>query len=106
MPVTIDLPSLLLCITAPQHEHQMLTLAVENIDDPRGKGLPTPIGMRPCLPLGHGQHRVEQQYALISPALKISVSRNWMPQIALDLLVDILQRRRRTHPGLYGETQT
>ena len=66
----VDLLAFLLCITAPQHEHQMFTLLIEQFDDTRGESLPSAIGVRSSLRLGNREHRIEQQHPLISPTLQ------------------------------------
>ena len=61
--------------------------------------------MGASLALGHRQHRVEQQYALICPALQRAMGRYRLAQIALDFLEDILQRGGRPHTRRHRETQ-
>ena len=51
------------------------------------------------------QRGIQQQYALLGPARQIARRWNGGPQIALNLLEDILQRRGKRHAVLHRETQ-
>ncbi len=53
----------------------------------------------------HGEHGVEQEYALGSPAAQVAVVGYGQAQVGLQLLVNVDQRRRHPHPLGHGEAQ-
>jgi uracil-DNA glycosylase len=52
-----------------------------------------------------GQRIVEQQHALPRPVLEVAVHAPRHPEVALELLVDVDQRRRHLHPVGHREAQ-
>ncbi|MNM61961.1 hypothetical protein D3C81_732740 [compost metagenome] len=57
------------------------------------------------LALLDGQRGVEQQHALLGPVLQAAVVGRVDVQVALELLEDVLQRRRHRHARLHREAQ-
>ncbi|MNM73795.1 hypothetical protein D3C81_855360 [compost metagenome] len=53
----------------------------------------------------HGHGRVQQQHALLGPTLQVAVVGNRDVQVALQLFVDVDQRRRRGDARLYRKAQ-
>src|SRR5690606_3601083 len=92
VPARIDDPALLLRIAAPQQEYQPFALTVEHFDDVVGESFPALALMRPGTPLLNGQYRIEQQHAPTRPRHQIAMVRWRDAQVALDFLVDVLQR--------------
>ena len=64
VPPAIDGRTLLDGVTAPQHEHDAITLVVKQLHDPVGKALPAFTLVRTRLPALHRQHRIQQQHTL------------------------------------------
>ena len=97
---------LLLRIGSPKDEDDGVFLIVDRADDGIGKFLPAFALMggrhRPL----HRQHAVEQQYALPRPTFQKAVTGRRDAEITKQFLVDIHQRRRRTHAWLDAERQT
>ena len=61
--------------------------------------------MRIRLMLANGQHRVEQQHALIRPGLEAAVVRHLAAEVCLQFLEDVEQGWRRLHAGQHGERE-
>ena len=61
--------------------------------------------MRIRLMLADGQHRVEQQHALIRPRLEAAVVRHLAAEVRFQFLEDVEQGWRRLHAGQYGERE-
>ncbi|MNM89882.1 hypothetical protein D3C81_1021240 [compost metagenome] len=70
-----------------------------------GEAFPAPALMRAGLALFHGQHRVEQQHALLRPGNQIPVVRTRNAQVGFDLFIDVEQRWRHRHARRHRETQ-
>src|SRR5690554_7455916 len=94
----IDMRSLLLRITAPQHEHQVLALPIEDLDDARGEAFPAAIGVGAGLALGHREHRIEQQHALLGPALDRKSTRLNSSHVRISYAVFCLKKKTTTPP--------
>ncbi|MNV18488.1 hypothetical protein D3C71_1093140 [compost metagenome] len=101
----IDQLLLALRMGAPQHEHQMWLLLADHFNDPVSEKLPTLVLVRigVCALDGHGG--VEHQHALFGPALQVTVAGDVDVQVALQLFVDVHQRRRRRYARLHREAQ-
>jgi len=76
-----------------------------HLDDSIGEALPASACMRAGIALLHRQRGIEHQHALIRPMLQIAVTRRIDVQIALELLENVLQRRRWRNARLHGEAQ-
>ena len=90
---------------SPQHKHQALPFAVEDLDDPIGQPLPAPISVTIRLVCSDGEHRIEQQNPLFCPRRELAMLRNGKAKGRVQLLENILERRRHSHPLLNRETQ-
>ena len=102
----VDQLLLALGMGAPQHEHQMRLMLADHFDDPIGEKLPAlaRVGIGVGALDGHGG--VEHQHALVGPALQVAVVGDVDVQVALELFIDVHQRRRRRHARLHREAQT
>ena len=54
----------------------------------------------------HGEGGVEQKHTLTCPMLEIAVHREGTPEVVVQLLVHVAQRRRYGDTTTHGETQT
>ena len=105
MPAGVDHLALGLRVAAPEQEHQTFLFAIQHIDDVIGETFPALALMRAGAAVFHGQHRVEQQHAALGPGREIAMVGAGDAEIALDLLEDVIQRRRYRHAGTHRETQ-
>ena len=83
----------------------MLALCGECLDGGIRKLLPAQRRVTVCLMRPHRQRGIQQQHPLFCPARQIACSRDGCAEVCLNLLEDVLQRRRKHHPVLYGKTQ-
>lgn len=76
---------------SPEHENQVLPALGELVDDRIGEILPADflVGLR--FIAFHGEHGVEQEYALFGPAGKVAMAGDGDAGIVAQLFVDILQ---------------
>ena len=96
---------LALGIGPPQQEHDRLVLLRHHPHDRIGEELPALALMR-CRPAHlDRQHAVEQQHPLPRPMFQKAVPGPRNAQVALHLLIDVDQRRRRPHAGLHRKAQ-
>ena len=91
---------------APQDEHDPLGLGAHRADHLVGERLPPLALVRGGLAAAHGQGRVEEQHALRRPGFEAPVVGRIDPEVGVELLQDVLQRRRRRHPGPHREAET
>lgn len=103
--LVVDDETLALGIAAPEHKHQMLALAVEAADDGVGKRFPPAALMRTGTVGLHRQGGVEQQHALLGPAAQTAALGSGPPEVVLDFLENILQRRGLRHAVGHRETE-
>src|SRR5207342_1617059 len=101
----VDHLALRLRVAAPQQEHQVLALAIEHFDDVVGETFPTLALVRARAAFLDRQHRVEQQHTLFGPMRQAPMRGARDPEIAMQFLEDVLQRRRHRGAVLHGETQ-
>ncbi|MNV09210.1 hypothetical protein D3C71_996990 [compost metagenome] len=102
----IDQLLLALGMGAPQHEHQVRLLLADHFNDPIGEKLPALVLVRIGIGALDGHGGVEHQHALIGPALQVTMVGDVDVQVALELFIDVHQRRWRRHAGLHREAQT
>ena len=102
----VDYLAFLLCIAAPEYEHEVLALGRELAYDGIGKCLPAMAGMRGGLVLAHSEGGVEQQHALLSPAAQTACGGHGTAGVGLNLLEYVDQRRGHAHTVFDRETQT
>ena len=80
----------------------MLAVFGQLADDLVGKHFPAQRGVRMRLMRAHGEHGVEQQYALLRPMLQIAVRRNLKAaDVVGQLFVNVLQRGRNLDIGAH-----
>ena len=106
VPRLVDELRLLLRVAAPQHEHDRLFLGIHLADDPVGEALPPALAVRRGLAHFDRQHAVEQEHALLRPMFEKAVALRPDAEVALQLLVDVDEARRRADPRLDREAQT
>ena len=70
-----------------------------------GKLLPAASGMRGGFVCAHRKHGVQQQHALLGPAVEVAALRHGHPRIVVHLLEDVLQRRRERHSVAHREAE-
>ena len=95
----------LLGVTAPEHVDDALPAHGDGADDGVGEGLPALSGVRGRFVGPHGEHRVEQQYALLGPAVEVARERHGYARVVGDLLENVLERRRKGYAVGHGETE-
>ena len=105
MPLTVDETAFFLSIATPEDEHHVLLFGGYVLDDGVGKLFPSPSLMAPCLMRAHGEGAVEQQHALLCPAPQAAALRYGTPQVAVDFLEDVLERRGKRHTVCHGEAE-
>ena len=76
-------------VRAPKQEHDGLVLAVKLLYHAVGENFPAHAPMAVRLVLADGQHRVQQQHALLRPMRQAAVRGRDEADIALQLLIDI-----------------
>ena len=101
----IDDPALGLCVSAPEHEYQTVTVFNQNTDCRIREFLPAPALMRTGPGLLDRQYRIEQQHALIGPCRQIAGSRSWQAEVCRQFLKNVLQGRRWRNAGGNRKTQ-
>ena len=97
---------LFLRLRAPEHKADRLRKLRDGGDDGVGEALPAevPVAVGPA---GlNGQDGVEQENALPRPRRQTAAGKRRQTEVGLQLLADILQRRRQLHPLLHREGQT
>ena len=97
----------LLCpgISAPEYEYHRIFPIIEQPDNPVGEDFPAlaPVGIG--LAPSYRKHRIEQQNPVVCPAFQAAVGRRVDPQIILQLLKNIDQRRRCLYSFLHRKTK-
>ncbi len=91
----VDEFALPLRIFPPEEEHDPRAAIGDLADDAVCELLPALVSMRSGLAGGDGQHRVQEQHALLGPAGEIAAHRRCQPKVGLKLTEDVLKRRRR-----------
>ena len=90
---------------APEDEDDALLLVVDRAQHLVGEDLPALALVRRRPGLADRQRRVEQQHTLARPVVEASVAGRRDAQVGLELLEDVLQRRRRWYPPAHREAQ-
>ncbi|MNF58401.1 hypothetical protein D3C84_399530 [compost metagenome] len=90
---------------APQQKHQMRLMLAGQFDDPVGEMLPALARMGVGSGALHSHGGIEHQHPLVGPALQATVAWNVDVQVALELFIDIQQRRRCRDARLHREAQ-
>ncbi|CAH0321498.1 hypothetical protein SRABI112_05338 [Pseudomonas mediterranea] len=83
----------------------MRLMGADHFDHPVGKMLPALARMGVGIGALHGHGGIEQQHALVGPALQVAVVGDVDVQVALQFLEDIHQRRRRGYARLHRKAQ-
>jgi len=89
--------ALALRLTAPEHEYDRPLPVVDNFDDPIRESLPALPLVRARPTAFHREHGVEQQHSVVGPRLKAPMARNDEPQVVVQFLEDVDQRRRNAN---------
>ncbi len=105
MPLPIDHGCFPTGCTSPQHEDQTASPGIQHFDDPIGELLPPLLPMAVGLMSPHREHGIQQQDALIRPMGEVAMLRNRHTERRVQLLVDVLQRRRNPDPTTDGKAQ-
>ena len=105
MTVAVDESTFLLRVGAPEDEHQVFTLFGQGADGCIGKFFPALALVRTRLVGSHCQGGVQQQYSLFGPAGQVACGGDGQPQVALNLLEDVLQRRREGDAVVHREAE-
>ena len=95
-----------LCVRAPEHEHDMFAFLVECRNRRIGQFFPSFALMATGFVCLDRQRSVEQQYALFRPSAQITALWDRRAQVAMDLLVDIHQRRGYLHTIGHGKRES
>ena len=102
----VHLLPLLLGVAAPQEEDDPTEVPGDPPDDGVGQFLPAAVLVRVCLGLPDSEHSVQQENSLASPASQVAVvGSGEAGDVVGQLLVDVDQTRRWSHPGLHRETE-
>ena len=101
----VDAGAFRLGVAAPENEGDRLLPRVQRLDDAVRERLPPLPLVRVRLPAAHGQHRVEEQHALLRPRSQVAVVRNRRADVVPQFFENILQRRRCRHPRLHREAE-
>ena len=83
MSFSVNHCALALCITAPQHKHQVLTTCIEQCDYLIREQLPAFTLMGIGIACLYSEHSIEQEDPLVCPGAEIAMSRNLQPQISI-----------------------
>ena len=94
MTLAVDELPLALGITAPEHEDQVLPLFVEGSNGGVGEFLPAFVLMAASAVCLDSKGGVEQQDSLLCPMGKVARCGDRLTKVAVEFLVDIIQRRR------------
>ena len=94
------------CRRPPEYKDKRPVLLCKNLDTSVRKFFPAYPAVGVGFMGAHSQDRVEKQYALLRPWCKIPVVRNRASEIAVQLLIDVDQRRGYTDSLVHGEAQT
>lgn len=105
MTLAVDELPLALGITAPEHEDQIITLFVEGSDGGIGEFLPAFVLMAASAMRLYGKGGVEQQDTLFRPTGEVARCGYRLAEVAIEFLVDIIQRRRYRYPLADGKTE-
>ena len=89
----------------PQDEHHGLGFGIDGGNDTVGEALPTLTLMRGRLMGAHRERGVQQQHALAGPRFQIAMLGCRDTEIGSQFLVDVDQRRGRSHPPTHTEAQ-
>lgn len=103
--LAVDILPLALGITAPEHEDQIITLFVESSDGGIGEFLPAFVLMTAGAMRLYGKGGVEQQDSLFRPTGEVARCGYRLAEVAIEFLVDIIQRRRYRNPLADGEAE-
>ena len=90
-----DQRALALGEVTPEQKDDRLFPLVEQCNDTVGELLPADAAMACRHAAAHGQHRVEQQDAVLRPAGEIAALRRGIAEVVAVLLEDVDERRRR-----------
>lgn len=82
----------------PQHENDAAGAGIERGDDGIGESLPSATRMAACFACAHGEHAVEKEDALASPAREIAMFPSFDADVVAELSQDVAQRWRRWSP--------
>ena len=85
----VDHSFLAACIPAPEDKYQMWAVVIEIFDDVLGKCFPAFAAMATGEVGLNGESVIEKHDALLSPACKIAVIRNWRADVVVDFFKDI-----------------
>src|SRR4029450_9560203 len=105
MPVLVDERRLLLRVAAPQHEDDRFRPGIDDADDGVGEPLPAAVPMRGGAAHFDRQYAVQQQHALRRPMLEEAMPRWADAEVALQLLEDVDEARRRADIGRHREAE-
>ena len=94
-----------LCLRAPEDKGNRLLKRAERRNHRVREALPAKVLVGVCCVCLYGEHRVEQKHTLLCPRAQIAVWRNRNAEVGLQLLIDILQRRRQFYPRLYRKSK-
>ena len=93
MAVGVDDGTLFLGVCTPKEKDEVVFLIRESLDDGVGEGLPTFILVRSGLVGADGESGIEEENALVCPALEIACLGRSFSQVRSDFFVDIDKRR-------------
>ena len=105
MTLAVDILPLALGVTAPEHEDKVITLFVEGRNGSIGEFLPTFVLMASGAVRLYGKGGVEQQDTLFRPTGEVARCGYRLAEVAVEFLVDIIQRRRYRYPLADRETE-
>ncbi len=93
-------------VSSPQQENYRFFTLIKKLYHPVCKYLPahTPVGI--CLSLAYCQHRVHKQNTAVRPLFQISVGSRRYSKIGVQLLVNVLERRRNSRPFLHRKAKS
>ena len=97
--------ALALGVTAPEHIDDALLAFGDGADHGVGEGLPAAACVRGRLVGADRQHGVQQQHALLGPAVEVARGGDGRSGVVGDLLEDILQRRREGNAVRHREAE-
>lgn len=89
--VGIDEHAFLTRVASPQQKNKVFAFAVQELDQRVGEPFPAAPAVAAGAARRHRQCRVQQQDALVGPALQVAVGRNRCARVALDLAQDVAQ---------------
>ena len=87
-------PHFLLGVSSPQQENYGLFALIEKLYHPVREYLPAHALVGISLSLPNSQNSVHKQNAAVSPLFQVPVGRGRYTQIGVQLLINVLERRR------------